>query len=75
MRKYCQDKQFEGVAAVQRRTMDDSADHQTIRKKCATDCPDDYQMRHYCEVQQMKALTDTPRDTVHGYHYGEPARL
>jgi hypothetical protein len=56
MRKYCQDQQLEGIAALQRRTMDDSADHQTIRKKCANDWPDDYRMRDYCEVQQLKAL-------------------
>jgi hypothetical protein len=36
--------------------MDGSANHLTIRKKCATDWPDDYQMRDYCEVQQLKAL-------------------
>jgi hypothetical protein len=56
MRKYCQDKQQEAVAALQKRTMDGSANHLTIRKKCATDWPDDYQMRDHCEVQQLKAL-------------------
>lgn len=56
MRKYCQDKQIEGVAALQRRTMTDSADHRMIRNKCATDWSDDFQMRDYCELQQLKAL-------------------
>lgn len=28
----------------------------TIRKKCATDWPDDFRMRNYCEEQQLKGL-------------------
>jgi hypothetical protein len=46
--------------------MNDSVDHQTIRKKCTGDWPDDFQMQDYCEVQQLKAVSGTGTTAVPG---------
>ena len=32
-----------------------------IRSKCANEWPDDYQMRNYCEEQQLKAIRELNR--------------
>jgi hypothetical protein len=31
-------------------------EQRTIREHCTMEWPDDYQMRNYCEEQQLKAL-------------------
>lgn len=55
MRKYCQDKQYEGLWALRNRNMSGKA-LSMIRSKCAREWPDDFSMRNYCENQQLKAL-------------------
>ncbi len=59
MRKYCEDKQYEGLRALRTRPM--AAGLAKIRSKCAGEWPDDFAMRDYCEKKQLAALRELNR--------------
>jgi hypothetical protein len=57
MRAYCIKQQRQALASLKGAVEADipSAVLQQIRRKCAREWPDDYNMRHYCEQQQLTA--------------------
>ncbi len=55
MRAFCEKVQQEAVTKLSRRPMG-SGDLRVIREKCAGDWVDDFQMRNFCEEQQLNAL-------------------
>ena len=56
MRKYCQDKQEEGLEALRSRQLSGSL--AVVRNKCADEWSGDFRMRDYCEKRQLKALRE-----------------
>jgi hypothetical protein len=57
MRRYCQEQQRDGIAALSR-GQPASVNHDVfiiIRGKCAEEWPHDFKMRAYCETQQYES--------------------
>ncbi len=59
MRKYCENKQYDGLRALRARPM--TGPLARIRAKCAGEWPDDFTMRNYCEKKQLEALSELNR--------------
>jgi hypothetical protein len=55
MRVYCEEQQQTAAEIIRGRTMG-SSNEQMIRRTCLSEWPDDFKMRDYCEVEQLKAL-------------------
>lgn len=56
VRAFCEKQQAEALTKLRARTMTATADHYTIRRKCAREWPDDYAVRNFCEETELKAL-------------------
>ena len=64
MRSHCIKQQREALDALKRGRPDDIPEEvfAGIRSKCAADWPEDYNMRLYCEKQQLDSYRDLERE-------------
>ncbi len=60
MRNYCLKQQREALAVLEQGRPDDIPEEvfAGIRNKCAVEWPEDYNMRRYCEKQQLDSYRE-----------------